>query len=211
MTNTIDSSLMLSEYQNAKRNTGSSTLGKDDFLKLLMAQLQNQDPTNPMDDTSFIAQMAQFSSLEQMGNMNSTLEKFVNQQQQNQLITYNQFIGKEVDWHKLNDLGDGTSEIEEGSGKIISILYKNDNVLFILEDGTELQPENISQLNETSRETSMLQASMMIGKTVTFLNEANEEVSAVVKSVSFKDGKTSYLLDDSANTSLTASQIIKVE
>ena len=50
-------------------------LDKDVFLRLLVTQLANQDPTNPIDDREFIAQMAQFSSLEQMVNMTSQLEK----------------------------------------------------------------------------------------------------------------------------------------
>ena len=52
---------------------GSPNLGKDDFLKLLMAQLSNQDPTQPADPTTFTTQLAQFSQLELQQNANSTL------------------------------------------------------------------------------------------------------------------------------------------
>jgi flagellar basal-body rod modification protein FlgD len=52
----------------------SGELGKDDFLKLLVGQLRHQDPMNPMEDKDFMGQMAQFSQLEQMTNVASTLQ-----------------------------------------------------------------------------------------------------------------------------------------
>ena len=55
-------------------STGPKPLGKDAFLSLLVAQLQHQDPTAPEDDSAFIAQLAQFSSLEQLQQMRSTLD-----------------------------------------------------------------------------------------------------------------------------------------
>ena len=57
-------------------SSASSTkaIGKDEFMKLLLAQLKNQNPLNPMDGTDFAAQLAQFSSLEQLSNLNAELK-----------------------------------------------------------------------------------------------------------------------------------------
>jgi flagellar basal-body rod modification protein FlgD len=50
-------------------------LGQDAFLKLLVTQLQHQDPTKPMDDTTFISQLATFSSLEKLASIDTSLKQ----------------------------------------------------------------------------------------------------------------------------------------
>ena len=72
-------------------------LGKDEFLRLLVAQLSAQDPLNPMDSREFSAQLAQFSALEQMTNVNSTLEDLVKAQQAMGNSSMISLIGKKVD------------------------------------------------------------------------------------------------------------------
>ncbi len=73
-----------------------NVIGKDEFLKMLIAQLKNQDPLNPLDGTAFTAQLAQFSSLEQLQNINTQLSSFTKQQQSAGNAQAVTLIGKEV-------------------------------------------------------------------------------------------------------------------
>jgi flagellar basal-body rod modification protein FlgD len=77
-------------------------LGKDDFLKLLITQLSHQDPTQPLEDREFVAQMAQFSTLEQMTNMTGELSKVLGLLARSQAVA---LLGKTV------EIADGQASI----------------------------------------------------------------------------------------------------
>ncbi len=78
------------------KTQGSKELGKDAFLRLLVTQLQHQDPLNPMDDKQFIAQLAQFSSLEQMNNIAAGINQLTQRAANQDLLAAAAFMGKEV-------------------------------------------------------------------------------------------------------------------
>jgi flagellar basal-body rod modification protein FlgD len=80
----------------AQSTSATKSLGKDDFLKMLLAQLKNQDPLNPLDGTDFAAQLAQFSSLEQLTNMSTELSTLGLYQMTASNVQAVGLIGKEV-------------------------------------------------------------------------------------------------------------------
>lgn len=96
-------------------STSEAVMGKDDFLTLLITQLQNQDPLNPSDSTEFTAQLAQFSSLEQLQNINDALASFEVYQSTSNNIQASNFIGQTV-----TAAGD-TVSVANGSSDSLSI------------------------------------------------------------------------------------------
>lgn len=78
------------------RTTGNPSLDKDAFFKLMLTQMKNQDPTNPMKSHEMAAQLANFSSLEQMQNMNRTLDEMKNGQKPSENFQALNLIGKAV-------------------------------------------------------------------------------------------------------------------
>jgi flagellar basal-body rod modification protein FlgD len=121
--------------ENTSSNSGTDELGKDEFLKLFIAQIQYQDPLNPLDSAEFTAQLAQFSSVEQLYGMNSKLgnieETMNNQSEQHDNLGY---IGKTVkaDDNTMN-VDNGTVQSGsynlDGSGYVTIDVYDSDGVI----------------------------------------------------------------------------------
>lgn len=213
----ITDAMYLINQKRDERQTGEGTMGKDDFMKILIAQLQNQDPTNPMQDTEFIAQMAQFSSLEQTMNLTKAFEEFAETQRQSQLIQYNSFLGKNVKWHVVevdrdgNPLVDdkGKPLVKEGTSVIDGVRFVDGSVVFNMADGQTLSPGNISEVFSTGTgQNSLVEASLLIGKNVTYVAEG-EEQQARVLAVSNKNGQVEFVLDN--GTKITEGQFIEIK
>jgi flagellar basal-body rod modification protein FlgD len=80
----------------AQQSTNKVTSDKDMFLKLLIAQLTHQDPLNPQEDKEFIAQLAQFTSVEELQNINSGVQDILAKNEKDQLISAVNLIGARV-------------------------------------------------------------------------------------------------------------------
>ncbi|GAB4317224.1 MAG: flagellar hook assembly protein FlgD [Candidatus Zixiibacteriota bacterium] len=128
------------------RLTGLNDLGKDDFLKLFVTRLANQDPLEPVKDEQFIAQLAQFTQLEQLYNMNENLENslawssMLSQTINNTMAT--SLIGREVrvdaETVVLSDSGPATINYELGEGAAnvrIEITDDSGSVVQVLSTG----------------------------------------------------------------------------
>jgi flagellar basal-body rod modification protein FlgD len=108
-------SAMTSDQLASASRAVTNELGKDAFLKLLIAELSNQDPLNPMSDREFIAQMAQFSALEQMTNMNKELEK-MSANEQYSAVSY---IGKLIAFNY--EAPDGT--VQQVADTVVAVWF----------------------------------------------------------------------------------------
>jgi len=109
-------------------------LGKDDFLKILITQLQHQDPTSPMQDKEFIAQMAQFSSLEQMTNMSQGFARLTGLIASSEAAGY---LGKNVEIRDGDNLVSGlVDKVVRGDAPLIGVggrFYDLDQVESVIE------------------------------------------------------------------------------
>ena len=95
-----DNTKILTTDEMLPKGAVNGTMGKDDFLKLFVAQLQHQDPMNPMNDTDMMGQMASFSTLEQITNMASANQTIASSLSSSSAVS---LIGRTVTWADAND------------------------------------------------------------------------------------------------------------
>ncbi|PJI49542.1 MAG: flagellar hook assembly protein FlgD [Pseudomonas sp.] len=95
------SSSVLDQYAVNKDSSGTATagksnLGKDEFLKLLVAQMNNQDPMSPQENGEFIAQLAQFSTVEGIQSLNTSMDSVLSNYQSSQALQASSLVGRKV-------------------------------------------------------------------------------------------------------------------
>lgn len=115
LSHTIPTHLMRDPVEQAPK--AKNTMGKDDFMKLLMTQLQHQDPLNPMDHKEFGAQLAQFGSLEQLQNIGKGIENLQTGYGEGSKLNALGMIGKKVEA--------GVSEVDLIEGQDVSFRYNS--------------------------------------------------------------------------------------
>jgi flagellar basal-body rod modification protein FlgD len=200
---------------------GSSrqALGKDDFLKLLITQMRYQDPLSPMDNTQFLAQMAQFSSLEQMQNLNESFDQSMLLSQSLNNSSAAGFIGRHV-----RASGDGVTLGTSGSvelGYFLPADAETVSVTVLDEQGREVRTivsdAATAGAHRLQWDGNDLDGRRVASGTYTFKVTAKDAdgvavsatsvVTGLVEGITFKNG-SAYLLVDGREVPL--SEVLEV-
>lgn len=188
--------------------SGKNEMGQETFFKLLLTQLQNQDPFNPMESTDMTSQLAQFSQLEELSNMNNTLSFL-----QLYLASLNNaqavdFIGKEIEANGDSiQLSEGSSsplsyELMDDAGSVTIKIYDEDlRLVRTVELGSQSAErhewvwdgkDNEGNQVEAGTYTFEVSATGVDGEEVA----ANTYLRGIVTGVTFEDGITYLLLGE---------------
>ena len=120
-------------------STKTSTLGYSDFLNLLTVQLQNQDPFDPMSDTDFIAQMANFSTLEEVDTFSTNFSTYSSRQQQ---LSSQSFLGKNV---TVEPSGSSSA-----SGTVTAVTLDDDGSIYVTVGGNQYDATDVTSVSTAS-------------------------------------------------------------
>lgn len=200
-------------------------MDKNAFLRILAAQMSNQDPSEPQDGTEYVSQFAQFAAMEQMSNLNNTMTQFASQS----------LIGKGVMLNNYDSNGNIITGVvrsvsQSGSKVLIGVEYLNEKGESVIGEFENKNIANVidvqdNRLDYINNNTTMLVGSAMIDKNIEFLVESGssstedstpkyETMNGIVKSVVVEDYliKLKVKVDDSDELkTVTMDKIIKVD
>jgi flagellar basal-body rod modification protein FlgD len=141
MADSVSSRVVWPNYSTANvqaaANKKTDTLGKDQFLSILVTQLRNQDPMQPLQDKDFIAQMAQFTSVEQLMNMATELSLM-----RQSMGSASSLIGKTIEWNEYDEAGN----VKIVNGVVDSIISK-DKILYATVGATEVALDYVTSIS----------------------------------------------------------------
>ena len=190
-----------SSYQSSdtEKTNKEDALGRDAFLTMLVAQLENQDPLNPMDGTDFSAQLAQFSQLEQLINLNDSMESLAasfSEDSQGDALSY---IGKQVTgnvdimtvdegavsggFYSLSKAADVMVTIADADGKTVKTLYPGQQATgshLISWDGTDNNGDAVEDGSYTYT---------VMANTGSGYKEVPSSITGTVSGVAYNNGK----------------------
>ena len=209
----------ISSVSTVTDSSEAMSLGKEDFMMLLLEQLNNQDPLDPMDSTQFTSQLAEFTQLEELENLNSTLEEVLAYQQSMQNAAVTSMSGKTVsssgnttyltDSASINyELSEDASTVEilitDELGQLVwsgEMGSQEAGAQSLLWDGTDSSGNQLAEGTYTFEINAMDSAGNAV--------EASTNASGVVTGVSFEDGMTYLMLD--GNRKIYLSDILTIE
>ncbi len=157
----VDGEIQVPEDSQQKTKKSGADLGKDDFLLLLVTQMQYQDPLDPADNTEYVAQLAQFSELEQMTNLNSTTTN----------TSAYSLVGKDV----LVRQTSSTGQTQEIQGTVQYVTIKSGEAYVVI-DGQEYSYDDIVTVFDSYYLISMYLPSVM-SQTVSYTHGDSSDVT----------------------------------
>jgi flagellar basal-body rod modification protein FlgD len=175
-------------------NTKTKGMGKDDFLKMLLAQLKNQDPLKPVDGTDFASQLAQFTSIEQLTNMSTQLASLASSQAAMTNTSAIDLIGKQVTaggGNTVNVSGDTapiTYNLEKNAKQVtVNIYDANGSLIDSLEFNN--QSQGVNTITWNCKDLPKGDYKFDVTATDTSGNDINTQgiISGIVTDVKFKN------------------------
>ncbi len=180
------------EYYLPENNTNTQTKQLTDpdlFLKILVAQMQNQDPMNPQDSTTFINQLSQMATMEQMYNVSQSMD---NMSSMYEAANYYDLIGKQVSL-----ISEDSEDVV--TGQVGGVIFYEEEPYFYLENDPTGPLYSLNQISEVTMQkdntyNDLLSNLFLVDQIVTVESE-DEDITGIVEKVLFQNGSVAIQVD----------------